>query len=128
MTQPPEIKVMNDRINSLEATILRSIVASESVSTSVNDLLLEFKERDVRHEFERKEQAELHKQVDKLTTTMADYVSINAPILARTKKVHDRWDSFFTSLSTNAGKIVLGIILVGIMVTLGLNPKDLFTK
>ena len=119
---------MNDRINSLETTVLRSVVASESVSTSVNNLLLEFKERDVRHEFERGEQVLLHKQVDKLTATMSNYVDINAPILARTKKSQDRWDSFFTSLSTNAGKILVGIILLGVMVMLGLDPRNLFTK
>lgn len=128
MLQPSEIQVMNDRINSLETTVLRSVEASESVSKSVNNLLLEFKERDVRHEFEREEQVLLHKQVDKLTSTMSNYVDTNAPILARTKKSQDRWDSFFTSLSTNAGKILVGIILLGTMVMLGLDPRNLFTK
>ena len=128
MNQQPEVQMMNDRINSLEATVLRSTKAAESVSKSVNELLMEFKERDVRHEFERKANIELAEKVHGLTIVINDYIETKEPILARAKKVQDRWDSFWTSLSTNAGKIFVGIILFGIMVLLGLNPKDLFTK
>ena len=127
MNKPTEIEMMNDRINSLERTVTRSVEASENVSKSVNDLLLEFKERDVRHEYERKANEELTTKVSKLTISIDKYVDENAPTLLRVKKSHDRWDSFLTSISTNAGKIAVAIILFGLMVMLGLNPKDLFT-
>ena len=126
MPREPEIQMMNDRINSLEGTILRSAEASENVSKSVNDLLLEFKERDIRHEFERKANADLVEKVQKSTEFLYKYVETQAPVLARVKQSQDYWDSFYKSLSSNAGKIVLGIILLGTMVMLGLDPRTLF--
>lgn len=128
MSHQPEIKIINDRVNSLEASVLRSVNASESVSKCVNELLLEFKERDVRHEFEKDANKELAETVKNLTATVDGYINLNAATLVRCKKTQDRWDNFFTSLTTNAGKIFVAVMLFGVMILLGLNPKDLFTK
>jgi hypothetical protein len=121
----PEIQIMNDRINSLEATIIRGVEASEKVSLSVNDLLLEFRERDVRHEFEKVQNEQLAAKVGELDVTINDYIKNQEPLLARVKRAQDKWDSFYTGMTTTTGKLIIGILILGIMVMLGLDPRTL---
>lgn len=123
-----EIQIMNDRINSLESTIVRGVEASEKVSTSVNELLLEFKERDIRHEYEKVANEQLGVKVAELNTTITDFITIKEPVLARAKKVQDRWDNLFLSMGTTTGKVIIGILIMGAMVMLGLDPRNLLTK
>ena len=124
-TNEPEIQIMNDRINSLEVTIIRGVEASEKVSLSVNDLLLEFRERDVRHEFERVANEQLGEKVAGLTVTINEYISAQAPLLDRVQKAQERWDSFLKSMTTTSGKLFIGILLLGVMVMFGLDPRTL---
>lgn len=121
----PRINIVNDRVTSLEGIIMRNVEASESVAKSVNELLLKFKERDVRHEFERKESAELSKRMSELTVLTHTYIKDNATTIARAKKVQDRWDGFYSSMTTTSGKLMIGLVILGIMVMLGLDPRAL---
>lgn len=121
----PKINIVNERVNSLEGIILRNVEASEAVAKSVNELLLKFKERDVRHEFERKESAELAKKMAELTVVTHKYIEDNAPVLTRAKKVQDRWDGFYNGMSTTSGKLIIGLLILGIAVMLGLDPRTL---
>lgn len=121
----PGINIVNDRVTSLEGIIMRNVEASESVAKSVNELLLKFKERDVRHEFERKESAELSKKMVELSTLTHKYIEDNASVLSRAKKVQDRWDGFYNGMSTTTGKLIIGLLILGIAVMLGLDPRTL---
>lgn len=125
MPNESEIQVMNDRMNSLEDTVVRGIEASEQVSLSVNNLLIEFRERDVRHEYEREASEALGRKVDGLATTINDQIAYQAPILDRAKKAQDRWDSMINSMGTTTGKLVIGLLVLGVMVMLGLDPRTL---
>lgn len=127
MTKPePEIQIMNDRINSLETTIMRGVEASEKVSLSVNDLLLEFRERDVRHEYEREANLRLSEKVSNLDVKLCNYIDIEAPTLARVKKSHGIIDDMWKGMSSTTGKLMIGIIIFGIMVLIGLDPRTVF--
>ena len=125
MPTEPEIQIMNDRINSLESTIVRGVEASEKVSLSVNDLLLEFRERDVRHEYERVANEKLGEKVDSLNVVINDYIAEQSPILNRVKRVQVNWDKLWSSIHTTTGKLIVGAIILGIMVMLGLDPREL---
>jgi hypothetical protein len=124
-TERREINIMNDRVNSLESMVVLSTEASKNVSNSVNELLMEFKERDIRHEFEHQASLDLGVKVHTTSELLHKYIDEHAETLKKAKVMHNRWDTFWNSMTTNAGKIVLGILLFGLMVMFGLDPRDL---
>ena len=125
MSDNSEIQIMNDRINSLQDTIVRGAEASEQVSVSVNQLLLEFRERDVRHEYERKASEQLGVKVGELNTIINEFITTKEPVLVRAAIAQARWDGLITSMTTTTGKLVIGVIILGTMVMLGLDPRNL---
>ena len=125
MSDNSEIQIMNDRINSLQDTIVRGAEASEQVSVSVNQLLLEFRERDVRHEYEKKASEQLGVKVGELNLVINDFISTKEPVLVRAAKAQARWDGLMTSMTTTTGKLIIGVIILGTMVMLGLDPRTL---
>lgn len=128
MPKESEMHLMNDRVNSLERTMIRSVEASENVAVSVNKLLHEFHERDIRHEYERIESAKLSEKVEGLNSTISDYIADQQPTLIRAKKSQDFHDGVTKSMSTTTGKLVIGLVILGIMVALGLDPRSLMVK
>ena len=125
MPSETETQTINSRIDSMEIIMIRSIEASEKVATSVNQLLLEFKERDIRHEYEKEASEKLAEKVSCLNTEITDYIKMQAPIISRARKVQERWDGVYKSMTTTTGKLVIGILVLGIMAMLGLDPRTL---
>ena len=111
MSDNSEIRIMNDRINSLHDTIVRGAEASEQVSVSVNQLLLEFRERDVRHEYEREASEKLSVKVTEINVTIEEFIHSKEPILARAAKSQARWDGLINSMTTTTGKLIIGVLI-----------------
>lgn len=119
---------MNDRLNSLESTVTRGIKASEQVSISVNSLLLEFRERDVRHEYERIANEKLTERVEDIIMKVDDYIESKADVISRCEKAQSRWDEVVKSMSSTSGKLIMAAIGLGILVMLGLDPSAIVKK
>lgn len=124
MPSETETQIMNARINSMESIMIRGIEASEQVATSVNQLLIEFKERDIRHEYEKEASEKLAEKVSCLNTEITEYIRTQEPIISRARKVQERWDSVYKSMTTTTGKLIIGVLILGAMVMLGLDPRS----
>ena len=89
------------------------------LTKSINSLVIEMRERDIEDKY-------LRQSVVRIEATQSDALIKWTPVLERTKKWHDKVDSFLSSITNNSGRLFLIAIVILIAGGLGFDPVSIF--
>ena len=118
---PEEAAEIRAEHQTLKEEVGKVVNALHENTVTTREMLIEMRERDVRDEYRQKEFEELKEAVKGVDTKIDDYITNQQPVLDWAKRRKELYDSLWSGVTSNTGKFISVILIVGVAMVLGID-------